>query len=86
MSYGYKDTNLIDDDERLALWLNGEDVFDEDRIETNRHHELMRTMPLEYVKRQLNILEDIANDLRRQGDRLREEVRKMRQLISEDDF
>jgi prefoldin subunit 5 len=43
-------------------------------------------MPLEYVKRQLNILEDIANDLRRQGDRLREEVRKMRQLISEDDF
>jgi hypothetical protein len=86
MSYGYKDINLIDDDERLALWLNGEDVFDEDRIETNRHHELMRTMPLEYVKRQLNILEDIANDLRRQGDRLREEVRKMRQLISEDDF
>lgn len=86
MRQRYRDIEYMDDDERVALWLNGEDIFDEDRIETNRHHELMRTMPLEYVKRQLNVLEDIANDLRRQGDRLRNDVKDMRKLISEDDF
>ena len=86
MSYGYKKISFIDDEERVALWLAGEDVFEEDHIETSRYNELMRTMPLEYVKRQLNTLEDIANDLRKQADRLRDEVKGMRKLIIEDDF
>jgi hypothetical protein len=46
----------------------------------------MRTMPLEYVKRQLNVLEDISNDLRKQADRMRDDIKKMRKLIIEDDF
>jgi hypothetical protein len=76
----------MDDDDRVALWLDGEDVFEEDYIENSRYNELMRTMPLEYVKRQLNVLEDISNDLRKQADRMRDDIKKMRKLIIEDDF
>ena len=76
----------MDDDDRVALWLDGEDVFEEDYIVNSRYNELMRTMPLEYVKRQLNVLEDISNDLRKQADRMRDDIKKMRKLIIEDDF
>ena len=77
---------FIDDDEKVALWLDGEDVFFEDHIDNEIQEEMMRRMPHEYIKRNLNVLEDIANDLRKQADRLREDVKKMRKLIIEDDF
>ena len=47
---------------------------------------LKRRFPVEYVKTHLNILEDLANDLRKQADSLRDQVKSMRKLISEDDF
>ena len=62
---------LMDDDEKVALWLDGEDVFFDDKIDSDIQEDLMRRMPHEYIKRNLNVLEDIANDLRKQADRLR---------------
>jgi|694.fasta_scaffold00600_51 hypothetical protein len=67
-------------------WLEGQDVYIEDDQEANRHINLQKIMPVEYVKTQLNILEDVANDLRRQSDELRNRIKEMRKLISEDDF
>lgn len=86
MSQRYRDAEDMEDGVKVALWLAGEDVFEEDYIDNARYKELMRTMPLEYVKRNLNVLEDIANDLRKQADRLRDDIKKMRKLIIEDDF
>lgn len=78
--------HVIQITEKDFQWLKGNDVFDEDRVEANAHDMMKRTMPVEYVKTQLNILEDVANDLRRQADDLRDKVKEMRKLISEDDF
>lgn len=69
-----------------ALWLAGHDVYDEDREEAAAHEIIKQIMPVEYVKAQLNALEDAVNDLRRQTDGLRDKIKEMRNLISEDDF
>ena len=67
-------------------WLDGQDVDANDYIEHDTHEILKRRHPVEYVKTQLNILEAVANDLRKQADAFRDQIRSMRRLISEDDF
>lgn len=67
-------------------WLAGRDVYPEDYEEEDAHEMLKRRFPVEYVKTHLNVLEDLANDLRKQADSLRDQVKSMRKLISEDDF
>jgi hypothetical protein len=67
-------------------WINGEDVDDDDVIDTARQTDLYNDDPAAYVKRQLNALEDVVNDLRKQADAFREQIRALRNMVSEDDF
>jgi len=69
-----------------AMWLAGADVSDMDIEEEMRHEQLKRRFPLEYVRLRLDALEVVASDLRKQADALRDQVKDMRRLISEDDF
>jgi hypothetical protein len=67
-------------------WTSGEDIFFEDDDDTYAQEALSKKDPTAYVKRQLNTLEDAINDLRKQADGLREKVKELRNLVSEDDF
>ena len=63
-------------------WLNGGEDYEEEEA----HEILKEKMPLEYVKLQLNALEDIANGVKKECEELREKIREMRRIISDDGF
>lgn len=68
------------------MWVSGKDVDEDDMIDTARQADLYNDNPAAYVKRQLNVLEDAVNDLRKQADAFREQIRALRNMVSEDDF
>lgn len=65
-----------------ARWLDGGEDYEEEEA----HEVLKKKMPLEYVKLQLNALEDIANGVKKECEQLREKIKEMRNLITDDGF
>ncbi len=69
------------------LYLCGKDVdYMQAREEKNAHETARAKNEHAYVMSQLDALETAISDLRQQADGLREQVRGLRKLISEDDF
>lgn len=68
-------------------WVIGLDIDRNEMFKEKDAHESARAKDEHmYVMSQLGALESIANDLRQQADDFRDQVRKLRKSISEDDF
>lgn len=68
-------------------WVIGLDIDRHEKIDEIYAHESARAKDEHmYVMSQLDALESIANDLRQQADEFRDQIRKLRRSISEDDF
>lgn len=69
------------------LFLCGRDINQNEMFEEKRAHESARAKDEHlYVMSQLDALEATISDLRKQTEDVRDQVRKLRKSISEDDF
>lgn len=64
------------------IFLEGEPDHEEDAA----HDAFAKTEPHKYLMLQLNTLENIANDLRKQADAFKDRIRELRSMISKDEF
>ncbi len=68
------------------LWIRGKDIHPEDIEDKMKYDAAMRVKPEAKIREQLDALEIACNDLRKSAEDLRNQVKKMRSEMSEDDF